>query len=55
MICGIKFNYIVSIDKKYEFSKYTLIMKLNYCKYTNYVIQMYHYAKLIYLHILKIY
>ena len=53
MIYGIKFNYIVSIDKKYEFSKYILIIKLNYYKYTNYVIQMYHYAKLIYLCILK--
>ena len=35
MIYGIKFNYIVSIDKKYEFSKYILIIKLNYYKYTN--------------------
>ena len=37
MICDIKFNYIVS-DKKYEFCKYRLIMKLNYYKYTNHVI-----------------
>ena len=55
IICNIKFNYIVPIDKKCEFCKCTLIMKLNYCKCTNYVIQMYYYAKLIYLHLLKIY
>ena len=30
MICDIKFNYIMSIDKKCEFCKCTLIMKLNY-------------------------
>ena len=55
MICDIKFNYIVSIDKKCEFCKYTFIIKLNYHKYTNYIIQIYYYSKLIYLHILKIY
>ena len=38
MICDIKFNYIVSVDNKYEFCKYKLIMKLNYYKYINYVI-----------------
>ena len=38
MICNIKFNYIVSIDKKCEFYICTFIMKLNYYKYTNYVI-----------------
>ena len=38
MICDIKFNYIVSTDKKYEFYKCSLVMKLNYYKYTNYVI-----------------
>ena len=38
MICDIKFNYIVLIDKKYEFCKCALIMKLNYYKYTNYMI-----------------
>ena len=37
MICDIKFNYIVS-DKKCEFCKCRLIMKLNYYKYTNYII-----------------
>ena len=37
MICNIKFNYIVSTYKKYEFCKCRL-MKLNYYKYTNYVI-----------------
>ena len=55
MICDIKFNYISSIDKKYEFCKCTLIMKLNYYKYTNYVIQIYYYVKLICLPLLKIY
>ena len=55
MICDIKFNYIVSIDKKYEFCKYTLIIKLNYYKYTNYAIQIYYHVKLIYLPLLKIY
>ena len=55
MICDIKFNYIVSIDKKCEFCKYTLIIKLNYYKYTNYVIQIYYHVKLIYLPLLKIY
>ena len=30
-------------------------MKLNYYKYTNYVIQIYYYVKLIYLPLLKIY
>ena len=55
MICDIKFNYIVSVDKKYEFCNCTLIIKLNYYKYTNYVIQMYYYSKLIYLPLLKIY
>ena len=55
MICDIKFNYISSIDKKYEFCKCTLIMKLNYYKYTNYVIKIYYYVKLIYLPLLKIY
>ena len=29
MICNIKFNYIMSIDKKCEFCKCTLIMKLD--------------------------
>ena len=53
MIWDIKFNYIVSINKKCEFCKCTLIMKLNYYKYTNYVIQIYYYAKLIYLHYWK--
>ena len=38
MICDIKFNYIVSADKQCEFCKCRLIMKLNYYKYTNYVI-----------------
>ena len=38
MICDIKFNYIVSIDNKYEFYKRKLVMKLNYYKYTNYMI-----------------
>ena len=38
MICSIKFNYIVSADKKCEFCKYKLIMKLNYHEYTNYMI-----------------
>ena len=47
MIWDIKFNYIVSINKKCEFCKCTLIMKLNYYKYTNYVIQIYYYIKLI--------
>ena len=47
MICNIKFNYIVSIDKKCEFYICTFIMKLNYYKYTNYVIQIYYYIKLI--------
>ena len=28
MICDIKYNYIVSINKKCEFCKYALIMKL---------------------------
>ena len=55
MICDIKFNYIMLIDKKCEFCKCTLIMKLNYNKYINYVIQIYYYVKLIYLHLLKIY
>ena len=55
MICDIKFNYIVSIDKKCEFCKCTLIMKLNYYKYTNYIIQIYYYVKLIYLSLLKMY
>ena len=55
MICDIKFNYIVSVDKKYEFYKYTFIMKLNYYKYTNYMIQIYYYIKLIYLYLIKIY
>ena len=55
MICDIKFNYIMSVDKKCEFYKYTLIMKLNYCKYTNYMIQIYYYTKLIYLYLIKIY
>ena len=55
MICNIKFNYIMLIDKKCEFYKCTLIIKLNYRKYTNYVIQIYCYTKLIYLHILKTY
>ena len=55
MICNIKFNYIMLIDKKCEFCKCTLIMKLNYNKYINYVIQIYYYVKLIYLHLLKIY
>ena len=40
MICDIKFNYIVSIDKKCEFYKCTIIMKLNYYKYTNDIIQI---------------
>ena len=48
MIWDIKFNYIVSINKKCEFCKCTLIMKLNYYKYINYMIQIYYYAKLIY-------
>ena len=51
MICDIKFNYIVSINKKCEFCKCRLIMKLNYYKYTNYMICI----KLIYLPLLKIY
>ena len=34
--------------KKCEFCKCTLIMKLNYYKYINYMIQIYYYAKLIY-------
>ena len=55
MICNIEFNYIVLIDKKCEFYKCTLIMKLNYYKYVNYVIQIYYYVKLIYLPLLKIY
>ena len=55
MICDIKFNYIVSVDKKYEFCKCILIMKLNYYKYTNYMIQIYYNAKLIYLYLLKKY
>ena len=55
MICYIKFNYIVFVDKKFEFCKYTLIMKLNYYKCINYVIQIYYYIKLIYLPLLKIY
>ena len=55
MICNIKFNYIILVNKKYEFCKCTLIIKLNYRKYTNYVIQIYCYTKLIYLHILKTY
>ena len=29
MICNIKFNDIVSIDKKYKFCKCVLIMKLH--------------------------
>ena len=37
MICDIKFNYIVLVDKKCEFCKCTLIMKLhetfNFIKY----------------------
>ena len=37
MICNIKL-IIVSADKKCEFCKCRLIMKLNYYKYTNYVI-----------------
>ena len=47
MIYNIKFNYIVLIDKKCEFYICTFIMKLNYYKYTNYVIQIYYYIKLI--------
>ena len=38
MICDIKFNYIVLANKKCEFCNCRLIMKLNYYKYTNYVI-----------------
>ena len=38
MICNIKFNYIVLAYKKCEFCKCRLIIKLNYYKYTNYVI-----------------
>ena len=38
MICDIKFNYIVLANKKCEFCNYRLIMKLNYYKYSNYVI-----------------
>ena len=38
MICDIKFNNIMSADKKCEFCKCKLIMKLNDYKYTNYVI-----------------
>ena len=38
MIYDIKFNYILLADKKYEFCNCELIMKLNYYKYTNYVI-----------------
>ena len=55
MIYDIKFNYIVLADKKYEFCKCRLIMKLNYYKYTNYIIQIYYYVKLIYLSLLKMY
>ena len=55
MICDIKYNYITLVDKKCEFCKCTLIMKLNYYKYTNYVIRIYYYVKLIYLPLLKIY
>ena len=55
MICNIKFNYIILVNKKYEFCKCTFIVKLNYRKYTNYVIQIYFYTKLIYLRILKTY
>lgn len=55
MIYDIKFNYMMSIDKKYEYYKCILIMKLNYYKYINYVIQIYYYVKLIYLPLLKIY
>ena len=29
MTSNIKFNYFVSIDKKFKFYKYTLIMKLD--------------------------
>ena len=50
MIQDIKFNYFVSVDKKCEFCKCALIMKLNYYKYINYVIQIYYYTKLIYLY-----
>ena len=38
MICDIKFNYIVLTNKKCEFFKCRLIMKLNCYKYTNYII-----------------
>ena len=38
MICDNKFNYIMSVNKKYEFYKCKLVMKLNYYKYTNYMI-----------------
>ena len=55
MINDIKFNYIVSVGKKCEFCKCALIMKLNYCKYTNYLIQIYYYVKVIHLPLLKIY
>ena len=55
MICDIKFNYIESVDKKCEFCKCTHNMKLNYYKYTNYVIHIYYYVKLIYLPLFKIY
>ena len=29
MIYDIRYNYIMSVDKKYEFCNYTLIMKLH--------------------------
>ena len=50
MICNIKVNYIIFVNKKCEFCMCTLIIKLNYRKYTNYVIQIYYYTKLIYLY-----
>ena len=42
MIYDIKFNYIMSVDKKCEFCKCTFITKLNYCKCTNYAVQIYY-------------